>query len=57
MLSVAQLPDKYHSPQYGQVFAAGNRITVRVHACNHCGHLALFQFADSETPDGWKGEE
>jgi len=57
ILPVAQLPGANRSPQYGQVFADGNWITVRVHSCSHCGHVALFQFLQGEAPAGWRGRK
>jgi serine/threonine protein kinase len=54
MLPVARLPQPNQSPQFHQVFAGDNWITVRVHSCDHCGHVALFQFPDQLAPPAWQ---
>jgi serine/threonine protein kinase len=37
----------------GQLIDVENRYTVRILACDNCGHMEMFHFADGKQPKGW----
>jgi serine/threonine protein kinase len=54
MLSVSPVPAPNFGTNVHTMLEVGNYLTVRVYACNHCGNIALFHYADRLEPAAWQ---